>query len=52
MPVMVVTLQYAPSLGGFDERPLAEFLRDKEVLAIREHLFTIHDLPHLACLVA
>lgn len=51
MRVKVVTLQYAPSLGGFDERPLAEFVRDKEVLAVREHFFTVHDLPHLACLV-
>jgi ATP-dependent DNA helicase RecQ len=51
MRVKVVTLRYAPSLGGFDERPLAEFVRDKEVLAVREHFFTLHDLPHLACLI-
>jgi ATP-dependent DNA helicase RecQ len=51
MRVKVVTLQYAPSLGGFDERPLADFVRDKEVLAVREHFFSVHDLPHLACLI-
>jgi ATP-dependent DNA helicase RecQ len=51
MRVKVVTLSYAPSLGGFDERPLADFVRDKEVLAVREHFFTVHDLPHLACLI-
>ena len=49
--VKVVTLQYAASLGGFDERPLADFVRDKQVLAVREHFFTVHDLPHLACLI-
>lgn len=51
MRVHVVTLRYAPTLGGFDERPLAEFVRDKEVLAVREHFFSVHDLPHLACLI-
>jgi ATP-dependent DNA helicase RecQ len=49
--VKVVTLSYAPSLQGFDDRPLAEFVRDKEVLQVREHFFSVHDLPHLACLV-
>jgi superfamily II DNA helicase RecQ len=51
MRVKVVTLRYASSLGGFDERPLSDFVRDKEVLAVREHFFTVHDLPHLACLI-
>jgi ATP-dependent DNA helicase RecQ len=49
--VKVLTLCYAPSLQGFDDRPLAEFVRDKEVLQVREHFFSVHDLPHLACLV-
>jgi len=51
MRVKLLTLSYAPSLQGFDDRPLAEFVRDKEVLAVREHFFTVHDLPHLACLI-
>jgi ATP-dependent DNA helicase RecQ len=49
--VKVLTLRYSPSLGGFDDRPLSEFVRDKEVLAVREHFFSVHDLPYLACLV-
>ncbi len=51
MRVKVLTLQCAAALGGFDERPLADFVRDKEILAVREHFFTVHDLPHLACLI-
>ena len=51
MRVRLVTLRYAPSLGGFDDRPLVELVRDKEVLAVREHFFAVNDLPHLACLV-
>lgn len=51
MRAKIVTLQYSPTLGGFDERPLADFVRDKQVLAVREHFFTVHDLPHLSCLI-
>ncbi len=50
MRVKLVTLQYAPALGGFDARPLDEFIRDKQVLAVREHFFVVHELPHMACL--
>ena len=52
MRVKVLTLQFASSLGGFDDRPLADFIRDKELLEVREHFFIVHDQPHLACLVA
>ncbi len=51
MRIKLITLRFAPSLGGFDDRPLAEFVRDKDVLAVREYFFTVHDLPHIACLV-
>jgi superfamily II DNA helicase RecQ len=51
MRVKLLTLRYAPALAAFDERPLTDFLADKEILAIREHFFVVHDLPHLACLV-
>lgn len=52
MRIRLLTLRYAPCLCGFDERPLADFVRDKEVISIREHFFSVHDVPHLACLVA
>ncbi len=51
MRIKLLTLRYAPALAGFDERPLIDFVADKEVLAIRDHFFVVHDLPHLACLV-
>ena len=44
MRVKLFTLRYSATLGGFDETPLAEFARDKEVLAFREHMApaTVH----------
>lgn len=51
MRVKLFTFRYSATLGGFDETPLASFLRDKEVLAFREHFFHINDTPHLTCIV-
>ncbi len=51
MRVKLFTLRYSPTLGGFDETPLQEFLRGKEVLSFRENFFHVSDVPHLACVV-
>ena len=30
---------------------MTAFVRDKEVLAVKEHFFSVNDQPHLACLI-
>ena len=40
MRVKLFTFRYSATLGGFDDRPLTHFVRDKEVLSFREHFFT------------
>lgn len=52
MRVQLLTLRFAPALGAFDDRPLTEALRGKHVLEVREHFFCVHEIPHLACLIA
>ncbi len=51
MLVKLVTLRFDARLGGFDERPLAELLRDREVLAVSEHFFVHDEVPHWAFMV-
>jgi superfamily II DNA helicase RecQ len=51
MRVKLLTLRFSPGLSGLDDRPLDDFIRDKEVLSVREHFFRVQDVPHLACLV-
>jgi len=51
MRVKLFTFRYSATLGGFDETPLAEFVRDKEVLAFREHFFSVNETPHLICVL-
>ncbi len=38
-------------LEGFDDAPLREFIKDKEVHALREHFFVRNDTPYLAVMV-
>jgi hypothetical protein len=51
MRVQLFTFRYSATLGGFDDRPLAHFIRDKEVLSFREHFFCGNEVPHILCVV-
>lgn len=46
-----MTFRYSATLGGFDDTPLTDFARDKEVIAFREHFYTVNEVPHLTCVV-
>jgi ATP-dependent DNA helicase RecQ len=48
----VITLRFSPTLCGFDDSALQDFVRDKEVLALKDHFFVVHDVPHLLCIVS
>lgn len=51
MPTKLLTLPFHADLGAFDTRPLDDFVRDRPVLALREHLFFVHQVPYLLCVV-
>ena len=51
MRVRLLTFRFSGTLGGFDDSPLHELVRDKELLSFREHFFTVNDVPHLVCVV-
>lgn len=51
MRVKLFTLRFSATLGGFDETPLREFTRDKELLSVRDHFFVAEGVPHLSCLL-
>lgn len=51
MRAKILTLRFSPTLAGFDDGPLQDFVRDKDVLAIKEHFFSTHDVPHIACVI-
>jgi len=51
MRVKLITFRYSATLGGFDDTALADFARDKEVIAFREHFYAVNEVPHLTCVV-
>ena len=51
MRIRILTFRYSPTLGAFDDSALAELLRDKELISLREHFFRVSGVPHLACVV-
>lgn len=52
MLAKVITLRFNSMLEGFDDEPLREFIKDKEVFSIRDHFFTRNDTPYLALIIA
>jgi serine/threonine protein kinase/formylglycine-generating enzyme required for sulfatase activity len=52
MRAKVFTLRFSPTLSGFDDSCLQDFVRDKEVLSMQQQLFVVHETPHLLCIVS
>jgi len=42
-----LTLRYDPGSSAFDDAPLVEFTKSREILSVREHFFVQGELPHL-----
>jgi ATP-dependent DNA helicase RecQ len=51
MNAKVFTLRYQSLAQGFDDGPVREFLKDKELVSLREYFFIHHEVPHLALVV-
>ena len=52
MFVRILTLRFDDALGGFDDTPVQELLKDKIVVAIREHFFVKNAVPYLTLVIA
>jgi superfamily II DNA helicase RecQ len=51
MLARVLTLKFDPVLGRIDDASLQAFIKDRDVLSIREHFFTREEIPYLAIIV-
>ena len=51
MRARVVTLRFDPLLEAFDDSPLQELLKAREVFSIRDHFFVRNEVPYLAVVV-
>lgn len=51
MQTRVITLRFNELLDGFDDVPLRDFLKDKEVVSVHDHFFIRNEQPYLAVVV-
>ena len=49
MLVQIFTLKFHATTEQFDDRELQEFIKDKEVLSVREHFFIKHETTRISC---
>ena len=51
MLVKIFSMTFNSVVGGFDDEPLRDFIKDKEVISIRDHLFVRNEIPYLTLIV-
>jgi ATP-dependent DNA helicase RecQ len=52
MLAKIFTLRFNELTDSFDDTPLQEFIKNKEILSLRDHFFMRHEVPYLAVIVS
>jgi superfamily II DNA helicase RecQ len=52
LKLKIFTFHFSESAKGFDDKPLQEFIADKEVIEFSEHFFIHENTPYLTVLLA
>lgn len=51
MLVKIISLAFHSASGGFSDEELRDFIKDKEVIAINDHLFVRNEIPYLTLII-
>jgi RNA-directed DNA polymerase len=51
MLIKVITLSFDSALGGFNESMVRDFIKDCEVISIRDHFFIRNEMPYLTLVI-
>jgi hypothetical protein len=51
MLLHIITLKFNSVLERFDDTELKEFIKDKEVLSVKDYFFTKNETPYLALVI-
>ncbi len=51
MLIKIFSLTFSSASGGFDDEMLRDFIKDKEVISVRDHLFVRNEIPYLTLIV-
>ena len=52
MLTKIFTLRFNELTDSFDDAMLQEFIKNKEILSLRDHFFMRHEVPYLAVIVS
>lgn len=52
MKLKIFTFRFSEGLDGFDDKPLQEFIADKEVIEFSEHFFIHENTPYLTVMIS
>jgi hypothetical protein len=52
LKLKIFTFRFSESIDGFDDKPLQEFIADKEVIEFSEHFFIHENTPYLTVMIA
>jgi len=52
LKLKIFTFRFSESIDGFDDKPLQEFIADKEVIDFSEHFFIYEKTPYLTVLLS
>lgn len=51
MLVKIISLTFDSVRGGFDDSPLTDFIKDKEIISISDHFFVKNETPYLSVVI-
>lgn len=51
MLIKVFSLTFSSASGDFDDSPIQDFIKDKEVISIRDYLFVRNEVPYLTVVI-
>ncbi len=47
----IITLKFNSAIDSFDDMPVRDFIKDKEILSLKDHFFIKDEIPYLVIII-
>jgi superfamily II DNA helicase RecQ len=51
MLIKIFSLTFNSATGGFDDRELRDYIKDKEIISMNDHFFVRNEIPYLSVVI-
>jgi|GEM_PF-6486841 len=51
MLIKIITLSFCSAHGGFNDAELRDFIKDNEIISVRDHFFIRRDVAYLTLII-